>query len=62
MDMHDLSFKMGVKNIDVWKEQDHFSGIALRDSRMTNDVSHLPAVGVQGQETAWGGLCLQCPS
>lgn len=49
MDMHDLSFKMGVKNIDVWREQDRFTGTAPGDSRMTNDVSHLPAVGVQGR-------------
>lgn len=55
MDMHDLSFKIGVKNIDVWREQDRFSGIALRDSRMTNDVSRLPALGVRGQETLGEG-------
>lgn len=44
--MHDLSFKTGVKNIDMWREQDRLAGIAPGDSRMTNDVCHLPAVGV----------------
>ena len=46
--MHDLSFKTGVKNIDVWREQDHFAGTAPGDSRMTNDVSCLPAMRVRG--------------
>lgn len=31
--MHDLSFKTGVKNIDVWREQDHFAGTSPGDSR-----------------------------
>lgn len=39
MDMHDLSFKTGVRNIDVCREQDRLAGVALGDSRMTNDVS-----------------------
>lgn len=39
MDMHDLSFKTGVRNIDVWKEWDRLAGIALGDSCMTDDVS-----------------------
>lgn len=39
MDMHDLSFKTGVRNIDVWREQDRLAGVAPGDSRMTNDVS-----------------------
>lgn len=50
MDIHDRSLKMGVKNIDVWREQDRFTGTAPGDSCMTNDVSHVRAVGVQG----WG--------
>lgn len=49
--MHDLSFKTGVKNIDVWREQDHFTGTALGDSGMTNDVSRLPAAGVRGRSS-----------
>lgn len=39
MDMHDLSFKRGVRNIDVWKEQDCLAGAALGDGCMTDDVS-----------------------
>lgn len=39
MDMHDLSFKTGVRNIDVWKEQDRLAGVAPGDSCMTDDVS-----------------------
>lgn len=39
MDMHDLSFKTGVRNIDVCREQDRLAGVAPGDSRMTNDVS-----------------------
>lgn len=30
--MHDLSFKTGVKNIDVWSKEDHFAGTAEGDS------------------------------
>lgn len=37
--MHDLSFKTGVRNIDVWKERDRLAGIAPGDSRVTDDVS-----------------------
>lgn len=37
--MHDLSFKTGVRNIDVWKEQDRLAGVAPGDSCMTDDVS-----------------------
>lgn len=57
MDMHDLSFKTGVKNIDVWREQDHFAGTSPGDSRMTNDVSCPPAMGVRG-----GGSGTAAPS
>lgn len=37
--MHALSFKTGVRNIDVWKERDRLAGAAPRDSRVTDDVS-----------------------
>lgn len=43
MDIHDLSFRMGVRNIDVWREQDRFTGTARGDSHMSNDVSCIPA-------------------
>lgn len=43
--MHDLSFKTSVKNIDVRREKDRFTGTAGGDSRMTNDVSRLAAPG-----------------
>lgn len=39
MDMHDLSLKTGVRNIDVWKEQDRLAGVALGDRCMTDDGS-----------------------
>lgn len=39
MDMHDLSFKTGVRNMDAWKEQDRLAGVALGDGCMTDDVS-----------------------
>lgn len=39
MDMHELSFKTGVKNIDVWRELDRLAGSATGDGCVTNDAS-----------------------
>lgn len=50
MDMHDLSLKTGVRNIDVWKQQDRLAGVALGDSGMTDDGS------ISQLRCAWGGL------
>jgi len=49
MDTRDLSFKTGVKNIDVRREHDRLAGTVLGDSRLTNDVSCLLAAGGWGE-------------
>lgn len=48
MDMHELSFKTGVKDIDVWRELNRSAGSATGDSCMTDGASLV-------RERVWGG-------